>query len=266
MAKTSNLTFSKPKRKARKSTKPKMTLAKQIKQVVYRESETKMNSTSTSFQGFNSAISVTGDYQYIMPVLNVGTGPNNRIGDTIKPIRMVIEGYIAYRMDVSGGGVAPEQSRLIGARLFVFQDRSTRAYQNNTFNYNLLDYGGTSENYTGTVLNWIAPHNSTQFQFFADKKYKILKPYGYTNVDWDTPSVPVIQNMNTTLFHKFKIVIPASKMPSKIKYDTADSSNTPVNFCPMIACGYSDLLGYAADSVTTQIGMAYRSTLYYKDM
>jgi len=255
-------TFRKKAKKTYKA-KPKVSLASTVNKLILRQVETKMNSTSTSWQTFNSAISVTGDYQYIMPVLNVGTGPNNRIGDSIKPVKIVIEGYVAYNMSV---GSQNTESRLIGARLMVFQDKATKAYQNNIFNYNLLDFGGSSENYTGTALNWIAPHNDDQFRFFADKRFKILKPYGYTNTLQGLPATPAITDMNSSLFHKFKIVIPHTKLPATIKYDSTDSSNTPINFSPMITVGYSDLLGFAADTGTQQIGMAYRSTLYFKDI
>ncbi|CAF3454663.1 unnamed protein product, partial [Rotaria socialis] len=228
------------------------------------QAETKLNTITLEFQAFNSGITATGDFQYVLPVIQVGTGSNNRIGDTIKPIKLVIEGYIAYRMDLTGGTIN-DQSRLLGARLFVFQDKATRAYQNNIFNYNLLDNGSSSESYTGTARNWIQPHNEDQFKWFADKKFKILKPYGYTNIANGSTITPAIANMNTTLFHKFKITIPSSKMPASIRYDSTDSTSTPINFCPMLALGYSDLMNYSADTLTTQLGMSYRSTLYFKD-
>lgn len=236
-------------------------LAKLVKNIVLRNSETKMATQQFNIAGFNSSITSLADFNQLIPSISQGTVQNARVGVAIKPIKLVIRGYIIYKTDTNQG------ARMIGTRLFCFSDKSVSNYATalaSGVNYNLLDNGGSSNSYTGTALNYTQPHNSDLFRFYADQKHTILKPFGLTNTLAPGTSSDLTA-LDKSMYKPFTITIPASKMPSVLKYDDVLSSGFPINFAPWLAVGYSDLLGYTADTTATQIIMQFNSTLYYKD-
>lgn len=235
-------------------------LAKLVKQVVMRNQETKFASDQFTITGFNSSITAQSDCIKVLPTIVQGSAQSNRIGTHIKPLKLVVKGYVVYNTDALAG------ARMIGARLFCYSDRSISNYQvgtNSGNNLQLLDVGGVPIQYTGTPMNYISPHNTDLYKFYADKRMKILKPYGLTNTL--SPSVSnELTSMDNSLFHPFSFTIPASKMPATLRYDETLSGN-PTNFAPYISIGYSDLLGFVPDTVVTQLEMTFCATLYYKD-
>lgn len=247
-----------PKKRVAKKRTP---LAKLVKSIVMKQEETKFTSVTYPFTNFNSGIISIGDYVGCLPSVGAGTSQNARIGARIKPTKLVIRGYIAYKTDSFSG------ARLLGTRLFCFSDKSVSNYSVATSagqNFRLLDVGGTTSTFTGTAMDYILPHNTDAFKWYADKKHTLMKPYGLTNT-LSPSSTGDMTSMDKTLFKPFTITIPASKMPANLIYDDSLSTVQPVNFAPFIAVGYSDLLNYTPDTATTQIGMEWVATLYYKD-
>lgn len=232
-----------------------------INRTIKRSEETKHASVQYTWSRFNSQILSPADVITLMPQIIQTTTQDGRIGNTIKPIRMEINGYIVYDTPQQANN---QDARMIGARLFVYQDKSNRAVENAIFNYNILNLGGTSTTFTGTALNYITPHNNDQFIFYADRKYKLLKPYGYTN-NTSPGSTTAITGMDSSLFHPFKIVLGPKQLPAVLKYDQTDNITYPTNFNPKLALGYCDLLAAAPDVTSTQIAMTFVTTLYYKD-
>lgn len=229
---------------------------------IARTQETKIVSTQYAPTLFNSGISSIGDLVTVLPPVTLGTGQNNRIGNSIRPIKLVIRGYVSYYTSSS----TLADARMLGARLMCWQDKSNRSYGNSSItNYQLINYGGTSQTFDGTVSRWLAPHNTDQMQWFCDKKMRIMKPFGYTNVGGTASATNAMTSMDHSLFHPFTITISAKHLPAVLKYDATESSNFPVNFAPYLALGYCDLLGAAADTVSTQLQLAFDATLYYKD-
>lgn len=251
----------KPKgRKSKKAPAKKIPIAVKsyISKALAREEETKIVSIDYTLSSFNSGISIVADLIEVLPSISLGTSQNQRVGNKIKPIRLEITGYIVYLSDQKA------DARLIGARLLCFQDKQIRSYMNAAVNYNLLNLGGSSTNFTGTAANYISPHNKDNFTFYSDKRFKILKPYGVTNSA--TPSSTVsMSETNTTLFQPFKIILTEKHMPAYLQYDQTESTTHPVNFAPKLSLGYADLLNYSPDTTSLQLAMAFVATLYYKD-
>lgn len=248
-------------KRPRRKTMKKSNIVRIVKKTIQRSQETKFVSAQYTFSAFNSTITSPADIIAIMPQIFQGAGQDQRIGNSIKPVAIIVRGYVTYYPASSTGNL---DARMLGARLFCFQDKAVRSQANSDVNYNLLNLGGVSTNYTGTAMNWITPHNNDQFTFFADKKMRILKPYGYTN-NVSPSTTTSITGMDNSMFHPFTIKIPASKMPSKLSFDQTDSTAYPTNFNPKISLGYSDLLNAAADVATTQIALSFCITLYFKD-
>lgn len=247
-----------PRKRAVNKTKP---LLKMVKQMVLKNQETKFASNQYTYTGFNSSINSSGDYIVCLPNVSQGTAQNNRIGGSIKPIKLVIRGYYVYRTDALSG------ARVIGTRLFCFSDKTVSSYPVLTSagaNFQLLDLGGSPTTYTGTPMNYITPHNTDAFKWYFDKRHVIQKPYGLTN-SLSPSSTTDVTGFDRSMIRPFTITIPASKMPSVLRYDESISSTVPVNFAPLLALGYSDLLAFPADTVLQQLGMEFCATLYYKD-
>ena len=236
-------------------------LAKMVKQILNRNEETKIVSTTLAYTGFNSSITATGDALTVLPQVPQGVSQSGRIGSAITPLKLVIRGYIVYRAD------AYQPAVMLGGRLFCWSDKTVSNYAISTSAgqlFNLLDAGGTSQTFDGTVTRYELPHNTDQFRFYADKKFRVLKPFGYTNT-LGTSSTTAIASMDKSMYHPFTITIPASKMPKMLKYDSTLSANYPTNFAPYLSLGYCDLMTYGPDVTPTQLGMSFTSTLYYKD-
>ena len=107
----------------------------------------------------------------------LGVGANQRIGDQIRPKKIIIRGFINYATNVYS------EAALIIARHFCFQPRNVR-YQPQTATaagIDLLRNGSNPSNFTGALLDITRPHNGEEFTFFHDKRRTFLKPCGQTS-------------------------------------------------------------------------------------
>lgn len=252
----------KSKKTTRKTGKQLVTKS-QLYRAIRRNVETKFATNSYAYTTFNSGITAAADFVSVLPNITLGTNQNNRIGNSIRPLKMVIRGYVCYHTD-SLASASNQDARMLGARLFVLQDKTNRSYANTPNNFNILDIGGSSSTFTGTALDFVIPHNSDMYQIYADKKMKILKPFGFTNNATPT-STNAITSFNNSMFHPFVITLTQKQLPAVLKFDESESINYPVNFAPYIALGYSDLLNKTPDTLNTQLAMEFVSTLYYED-
>lgn len=244
------------KRKAKAISKPNVTSL--VKQIIYKECETKQNSITQSYTLFNSGISSTSEQYSLLPVIVLGTNSFNRIGDTIRPIKLVIRGVITSFADYSTGN--EPYAQMLRTRLFVYQDKSIKCeVDKNSCSLDVLDYGNSMTAYTGSLLDNTVPNNKQKFQFFADKKHTIHKPYGWTN-----SSTSALTSMHSSMVKPFTIVIEKG-LPAVLHYDNNKSTNYPTNFLPLLSLGYSYAQNTSPDTVRTQIGASWQATLYYKD-
>lgn len=242
----------------------KLVTKSQLYRAIRRNVETKFATNQYTYSQFNSGINSAGDLITVLPQIQNGTGQNGRIGHSIRPLRLVIKGYVCYHTDALVASAAYLSASMLGARLFLFQDKTNRSYTNGITNYQILDAGGTSANFTGTAMQWVLPHNNDQFKFFVDRRMKILKPFGYTNSTAPTNATD-ITSFNNTMFHPFTITLKQKQLPAVIQYDDTLSNSYPTNFSPFLALGYCDLLNKTADVINSRLGMEFSATLYYED-
>lgn len=234
---------------------------KQLYRAIRRNVETKIASNSTGWTTYNSSIGSAGDRLTLLPSIAQGTAQNQRIGNSIKPLKLVIRGYVAYNAQQSSANL---DARMLGVRMFVYQDKVVKSYANGVNNWQLLDLGGTSGSFDGTPINFNTPHNTDMFIFYADKRFKMLKPYGYTNTG--TPSTTItLTGVDSSMYHPFTITLTQKHLPSVLKFDATEDANFPINFAPYFSLGYCDLLNNSADALITQVGCSYVATLYYED-
>lgn len=242
------------KRKPYKKRGVKLALKQTIKSLLLKNQETKQVMYTLQPTYFNSGINSTGELYQLLPPVAQNVSQTGRIGESIMPQKIVVRGYINY------GSNSYQGANEIISRLFCFQDKSVRSWDLRTnISLGILDTGGSGSQFTGTLINVVTPHNNDHFTFFKDAKHKFLKPYGYTN---NTGVTTAITSMNSSLVWFFTVTLTKKQLPAVLKYDGSDY---PVNFCPVMGLGYSYALNDSPDTLTTQLLMAYTSTLYYKD-
>lgn len=243
-------------RRPRKTAVPK-SLAMAVKSQIQRSQETKVVSSQLAYTSFNSGINATGELYRLLPAIGQGSAGNQRIGDKIKPVRLVIKGYVNYRTESFAN------SENLIARLFAFQDKQVRCFTNvASTSLNLLDPGASPKQFTGNLLNVVEPHNGDQFTFFYDKKHNFYKGHGQDNLTISGSTTNIISaNASTCWF--FQFTIPASKMPKSLVFE--EGSTNVINFNPLIALGYAYNMNDSPDTASTQLGLTFTSALYYKD-
>lgn len=247
-------------RVSKKKTGLSLAVKSYVKSAIHRTAETKIASTTQAINTYNSGITSSSDFLKLLPIITQGVAQNSRVGSEIKPIKLVVRGYLVYN------SYSNANATMLGPRMFLMQQKQIRSYANGITNFDLLDLGGDGTNFTGAALDFVSPHNKDAFYFYADKKTKMLKPYGYTN---NISSSTSMSDIPSNLFYPFTITIrPGSNgFPATLKYDNASGSNQyPTNFAPYLAMGYCNLLNFSPDVIDAQVSMEFISTLYYEDV
>lgn len=240
-------------------------LVRKIKQVVSSLNETKQayyNSGNT-LTLFNSGIDAVGDLQQIVPNIANGTEDNQRIGQQIRSKSLNIKGYIKLNVnDVNDSTRLPS----VIARMMVVSMKTAPNFSEAQAQApkigSLLKKGGTTVPFSGLLSDINAPINTDVFTVHADKKFYLNQSY-VNSTGVSPPSTIIAQDIrNTVKFFNINV-----KCKNRVlKYDEDVSSDLlPTNFAPFILLGYSYLDGSAADTLSTNLGLQYISTLNYED-
>lgn len=252
-------------KKARRAAAPRPALVRTIKQVVNSLTETKQvyyNSGNTLTM-FNSGIDSVGDVQQIIPNMSNGTEDNQRVGQTVRSKSLNIRGYIKLNVnEVTDSTKLPS----VVARLMVvsmktapnFTEVQAQAPKLGV----LLKKGGTTTTFSGLLSDIYAPINTDVFTVHHDKKFYLNQ--SYVNAQGAAPPSTILAQdiRNTVKFFNLSV-----KCKNKIlKYDNNVSSDLlPTNFAPFLILGYAYLDGSSADTLSTNLGLQYISTLNYED-
>lgn len=225
--------------------------------------EVKQSSAVLAPTTFNSTITAAaGDFYSILPAVVQGTAQNQRVGSRVHPVKLVVRGYVAYASDLN------LYARLLLCRLFCVEDKRLRSLGTGTTSNNLIEFGGTPVVYDGSIQRHLAPANKDGFKIYFDKKFTIRKPHGYTytTTNGGGTSTTGLTEMNSSLLRPFTLVLrPGKHLPRTFTYDEAESASYPNNSNPVVAMGYADAFNAAADTTTTQLTLAWCTTLYYTD-
>lgn len=228
----------------------------EVNKIINRKIQTKKVTHALAFLAFNSGITSASEFYPLVPILSPGVGDNQRIGDSIEPVKIVVKGYITF---LANSIVSAEE---LISRMFIFQDKSVKSHNNvGQMNLKLIDSGAAPTIFNGSIYDTIYPHNTEHFSWYMDKRRSHMKPYGYTN----SVSTTQITSMNKTLVQFFSFTFTKKHLPAKLYYDSADLLAYPTNFNPVIALGYAYAQNNTPDVAETKLGMTYTSTLYYKD-
>lgn len=252
-------------RKAIRAAK-KANLKKFVMKVVSDMAETKEAYTTSgnSLIMFNSGIDSISDIQPIVPALGQGTDTNQRIGQTIMAQSLNIKGHVRLNFnDVADSTKLPN----VMVRMMVLSMKNKPSYGDVTNSAvpltSLLRKGGTTTNFTGVLSDLYAPINTDVFTVHHDKRYHLSQSY-INGIGASIPSQYLAQDVTKTI-RFFNLNVKCKN--KKLKYDEDISSDSfPVNFSSFIVLGYAYLDGSAPDTLSTNVGLAYDSTLRFEDI
>lgn len=251
------------KRSQKKSAKPSKSFAKKVQAVIHKDVETKSAVTLFPFTNFNSGIGVAGDIMQTIPNISQGITDSSRIGDQIRAMKLRIKGHLIMAQNYN-----TLNSARIGVRLMLVQPKayaSLDAIQAGfgTWMSTLLKKGSASTQFTGIVSDLYADINREQITVYYDKVIYMTLPYIQTATGTTSVNTAVTQDLRSTVrFFNIK----KSLRNKLLKYDSAyNSALTPVNYSPVLLCGYVHLDGSSPDTVDTQVGVQFDSYLDYED-
>ena len=227
----------------------------QLYKAIHKNEETKLVCVEQNYTLYNSGISSNTEMTNVLPAVPNDTTASGRIGDSIRPVKLVIRGVMTYN------SYNYLDSNMIISRMFLVQQKGIRdAAYKSSVSTQLLQFGATNTSFTGALLDITRPQNTDQFTFFADRKHTFLKPYGING----TTAAGNMTSSDKSLVKYFTITLTQKQLPAVLKYSGSSSTN-PSNFLPLLCLGYSYTNNGSPDVGTTQIGLSYTSTLYYKD-
>lgn len=254
------------KAKAVKRVKSSPVLKKAVAQILSAKVETKeaYHNSGNTLTFFNSGINAIGDMMQIVPSITTGTGDNTRNGSQLLAKSLNIRGYIKLQP-----GDTLDQTTLpsVVARLMVVTYKPRPSYIEATASASglngLLRKGGTISAFTGLLSDIHAPINTDLWTVHADKRFYLNQSF-LNGLGAAVPSNSVAQDIrNTVKFFNINV-----KCRNRVlKYDATSGSDLyPTNFGPMLLLGYSYLDGSSPDTVSTQLGLQYITTLKFEDM
>lgn len=268
----SKTTNKKAYKKSKKSVaKPSKSFIKKVKKVLHEQAESKQAyiNLGDTLTNFNSTISGSNDALQIVPNISQGTADYQRIGDQIRAQKLLIQGHIKLYPPTQVVGTlanAPQIANVM-ARMFILSLKPAPSYDG-ILGYSgqlngLLKKGGTTTGFTGKISDLYAPVNTDLFTVHYDKVFNLSQSYTFLpSTTGAGNEVSIAQDKSVKFFNK------TIKLKNKIlKYDsTWGGGLLPSNYGPFLCMGYSYLNGTSGDTVNTQLGMTFISTLQYEDV
>jgi len=214
-----------------------------------RDTETKyINQLTNVHTGFNAPISGFDDIQYATPSITKGTGPFNRIGQSITPTKCYVD------FDI---GFAREQPNSFdyNCHLYMLRCKGVKAYinRNSIPINNLLDDSLTSQLFDGYPSTAMLPVEKNNFTVLHHKKFRLTRLAGSS----------IAQNAENIHCNKRIRLAYKSK---KLVYDDTLDSGFPSNDLVIWVFGYTPVRpDEAPPFVGTPIQITSRVSMYFKD-
>lgn len=237
---------------------------KAVKKVLKSQIENKQAYTtnaSSTLVKYNSGIDSVGDMTQILPAINKGTGDQERIGERIRAQRFQVNGFIKFDYN----SAVASKAAAVGVRLMVVSMKTRSSLDSATATAaplgGLLKKGGTSVGFTGILSDLTAPINTDLFTCHYNKVMYLKQDMVFAT---GTPSNSWVTSDISKLIRFFKINL---KVKDKdLKYEDGTNSGLyPTNYYPFLIVGYSYLDGSAPDTISTNLGLEFTSTLTFED-
>ena len=257
------------KKGSKKARKPRKASVKFINKVVDKrlksQSEPKQAyySSGNSLTYFNSGVAVQGDMLQILPNISKGDDDNSRDGDQIVSRSININGYLKFLPnDTVDNSAFPSVIARVMIVSLKNQTNYSQAINQTSALSGLLKKGGTTTGFTGILSDINAPVNTDLWTVHHDKKFYLNQSYVASPGSTPGQNILATNIENTIKFFNFTVKC----KNKKLLYDAnVGGGILPVNFSPMMLIGYSYLDGSTPDTLTSNLGVQYISTLNYID-
>jgi len=245
----------KPRVYKKKASKPSKSLTKAIQSVVRKDVENKEAYHGQSLLAMSPDIAFSTDILRILPNIPNGVDSNNRIGVKVRALTLKVKGHMVLSTlnnTLANSRIAVRMI-IVQPKLSSYFDVVSGATFGNPWLAALLQKGGASVPYTGTISDLYAPIDKDNSIVMYDKIFYLSVP-----INLAQPSSSVVAT--TIKFFTF-----TKKLNKVLQYVDALNSLQPQNCSPVLLFGYTALDGTAPNVAQTQVSIAYDSTLSYED-
>jgi len=272
----------------RRAPKTKKAITKLVKNVVRGQAETKMTawysgSTNPSGVGARATWAIephnaqitsnTTDIMRLVPIVAVGTGDNQRIGERITPVGLRVDGVLSINYTNILSQTAPQDFVCV---LYVLQHKSLKTYNSlqtgpNDFTQLLLTGEGDTVAFTGNPYHATLPVADQYYKLCAKKVIKLRYAGAQITPAGSSPpggsALLSVANAHTwSAPYSFNL---KKHLPKVLKYQesnvTSGQTGDPLNSSIFMCVGY-----YRMDQQTpgdaAYISNSYVSKLTYKDL
>lgn len=198
----------------------------------------------------NSPITANECYSIVQDIPE-GTDGDTRLGDRIKPRRLVVQGDVCINPEYN------PDTRVMYVRVIMASQKNWKQAGSTTGNIDTAHLlrpadatVGSETNFDGTITKLRYPVNDNKFRVYYDKVFKLIPTSSASGF-------PLLQAQ-----FSFKKVF--KKLPASFTFD-AGAGDYPNNFAPFIAIGYCYADGSLPDTTQTRVQTRVWSKLTYED-
>lgn len=214
---------------------------------------------------FNSTISASGDVIPLLPPVAQGIADEQRIGNTIRPTKLVVKVCVSQPVDGIFGftdlySPAVVRVMMLSSKRYKYTPTLPADVATNQLP-SLLHLGQVgTENipFNGNVFDTMLAVNPDAFQIHDDRCFSIVPniPNTHAALGTTTATSGLVKN-----FYSYEVDI---KLPKLTFQD--DGNSYPANSAPFLLIGYAYPDGSAADAVASCLIATCTSHLYYTDV
>lgn len=214
---------------------------------------------------FNSGINDAGDNRQIIPSMSKGTNAYNRVGDQCVALKLAIRGHM-----IMNSTYQDSNSARIGVRMMIVQPKrylnQSDVSSGTGWQAALLRRGSGTFGFTGSIADLYCPINRDAVTVYYDRVFYLSMPVVQRTTTAGTTLVNTATETSVDMYKTTKMFKITLKLRNKLlKYDDLLGGTYPENWGPVMINGYAHLNGASADVTNTQLGVAFDSTLYFKD-
>jgi len=222
----------------------------------------------------------TTDLKRLIPLVLAGTGDNQRIGERISPMSLVVHGNVALNYTNVLFQQAPRSLYVV---IYVLQHVSLKTYQSlqsaattpptggNDFSQLLVTGEGDTIAFDGLAYQADLPVAKEYYKLLT-KKVISLRASGIVPAPTGGsagPSLQTINNNSHTYCARYKFNL-SKHLPKVLKYQetsvTSGNPGDPTNSSIFMCMGFYDFEQYTSGSTVAAISNEYVSLMTYKDL
>lgn len=235
-------------------------LAKVIKSVVHKEQETKLVSKLDVAEILNipaAGLSTTGAgvISALVPLVTVGTGANQRIGNKIRPTKLSVRYCLNALPTTVAGGINPFRGLPFMVKVIVYKHKYNRGDNDPSA---IMETGNVNFPLTNVVDTYFRPYNKGEYDIAYSAMHK-LSACRHNDSTFGLIE-PNSQDSKITSFiiRKFDI-----KLPKTITFN--DGNTTPTNFGWWIGFAVCNVDGSTITTSQYRATVNCESFLYFQD-